>query len=95
MICFRKVTLTICSHRSAISAFHNKVNGRKIGEHPEVNSLIAGVFNRRPPQPKYTFIWGIQTIITLVKNNWANNSLLSDKDLTLKLTILLALTSGL
>ena len=50
---------TICFHRSAISAFHDRIQGKPVGEHPFVSALITGIFNERPPQPKYTFIWDV------------------------------------
>ena len=85
---------TICFHRSAISAFHDKVEGLSVGDHPQVSALIAGVFNKRPPQPRYCFIWDVQKVIDYIKSNLAANSELTDKLLTLKLTMLLALTSA-
>ena len=36
----------ICTHRSAISALHNNIEGRPVGEPTQVSSLITGVFNR-------------------------------------------------
>ena len=47
---------TINSHRSAISAYHNLVEGKPVGQHISVCNLITGVFNKNPPKPKYTFI---------------------------------------
>ena len=85
---------TICSHRSAISAFHEKVEGFTVADHPQVSSLISGVFVKRPPQPKYNFIWDVEKVIDYIRENLCDNSVLSDKLLTLKLTILLALTSA-
>ena len=40
---------TICAYMSAISALHHNIEGRPVGEHPEVSSLIENVFNNRPP----------------------------------------------
>ena len=54
---------TINNHRSAISAFHEHVLGKPVGEHPRVCALLTGIFNSRPPQPKYCFIWNVQTVI--------------------------------
>ena len=48
---------TINGDRSAISAYHEKVDGIPIGKHPKVYQLLSGVLNKRPPQPKYTVIW--------------------------------------
>ena len=73
---------TLCTHRSAISALHNNIEGRPVGEHPQVSSLITGVFNNRPPQPKYNFIWDVQLVLDYVKKELPNNSDLSDKLLT-------------
>ena len=43
---------TINNHRSAISAFHEQIQGKPVGEHPRVCDLFARIFNSRPPQPK-------------------------------------------
>jgi len=47
---------SIGNHRSAISAFHEPINGQNIGDIEQVSALIKGVFNKRPPQPKYSFV---------------------------------------
>ena len=47
---------TINNQRSAISAFHEQIQGKPVGKHPRVCTLLAGIFNTRPPQPKYCFI---------------------------------------
>ena len=47
---------TINSHRSAISGYHNYIDGKPVGKHPRVCALLAGVFNQRPPQSRYTFV---------------------------------------
>ena len=39
---------TIECRRSAISAFHNYVDGKPVDQHPEVCSLVSGIFNNRP-----------------------------------------------
>ena len=85
---------TINNHRSAISAFHEQIQGKPVGEHPRVCALLAGIFNSRPPQPKYCFIWNVQIVIEFIRKEWGRNQELSDKFLTYKLTMLLALTSA-
>ena len=50
---------TIWYHRSAISAFHDYVHGKPVGQHPEVCALVSGIFNNRPPQPRYMFVWSV------------------------------------
>ena len=78
---------TIFKHRSAISALHNNIEGRPVGEHPQVSSLITGVFNNRPPQPKYNFIWDVQLVLDYLKKELPNNSDLSEKLLTFKVNV--------
>ena len=86
--------LTINSHRSAISAYHSYVDGKPVGQHPRVCALLTGVFNQRPPQLRYTFVWDVKIVFVYLKTNVSVNSKLSDKDLTHKLTILRALSSA-
>ena len=52
---------TINNHRSAISAFHPKIEGFPVGQHPLVCNLLAGIFNERPPQPRYQQILSLIT----------------------------------
>ena len=61
---------------------------------PIICSLVAGVFNGRPPQPRLCFIWNVQTVIDFIKSEWGQNEDLSDKYLTYKLTMLFALISA-
>ena len=79
---------TIWPHRSAISALHNNVEGRPVGDHPQVSSLITGVFNNWPSQPKYNFIWNVQLVLDYLKKELPANSNLSDKLLGLKIAVL-------
>ena len=83
---------TINSHCSAISAYHDYVDGKLIGKHPRVCALLTGVFNQRLPQLRYTFAWDVEIVLVYLKTNMSDNSQLSDKDLTHKLTVLMALS---
>ena len=85
---------SIKCYRSAISSFHEKIEGLPVGQHPEVCTLLTGVFNLRPPQPRYSSTWDVQIVLEFMKNNWTDNESLPNKNLTLKLTMLLALTSA-
>ena len=38
-------------HRSALSAYHKKVDNYPVGQYPKVCSLMTGIFNERPPKP--------------------------------------------
>ena len=85
---------TINNHRSTISAFHEPIQGKHVGEHPRVCALLAEIFNSRPPQPKYCFIWNVQTVIEFIRKEWGKNQELPGKFLTYKLAMLMALTSA-
>ena len=82
---------TINSHRSAILAYHDYVDGKPVGKHPRVCALLTGVFNQRPSQPCYTFVWDVEIVLVYLKTSMSDNSQLSNKDLTHKLTVLMAL----
>ena len=84
---------TIGCHRPAISAYHGYVDNKSVDQYPHACTLLKGVFNQRPPQRKYVFIWDIQTVLDFVKSQWSGCDL-SDKVLTYKVVILLALSSA-
>ena len=84
---------TINGYRSTMSAYHEEVKGIPIGQHPKVCQLLSGVFNKRPPQPKYPIIWDISKVIDYI-STLSNNENLSTKIITLKLTTLLAILSS-
>ena len=71
---------TVNAHWSAISAYHNFINGKPIGKHPKVCAILTGIFNKRPPQPRYTFISDVDVVLTYIKNNMFVNSQLSEKN---------------
>ena len=68
-------------HRSAISAYHEKGDDMPVGQHPLVTSLMAGIFNSRPPQPRYIFVWDVQVVLNFIKKDWRISSSLTDQEL--------------
>ena len=84
---------TIAGFRSAISSYHDPIDGVAVGKHPRVSALITGVYNNRMPQPRYTFIWDVEIVLQYLSNLHSEKGL-SDKLLTFKLTMLLALTAA-
>ena len=84
---------TIDTHRSSISAVHDPIEGFSVGKHPKVCNLLTVVFNKRPPKPKYCFVWDVEAVLKYL-TCLPPNDLLSTKMLTLKLAMLLALTSA-
>ena len=81
---------SINCYRSAISSTHLPVQGFPLGQHPLVCRLLKGVFNSRPPQPRYKQTWEVAQVLKFLKEQGPNEKL-SLKDLTHKLAMLLAL----
>ena len=79
------------SYRSAISSVHERVDGYSVGQHPLVTRLMKGVFNNRPPLPRYTSTWNVQSVLLHI-SSWGGNDSLSLKQISLKTVMLLALT---
>ena len=57
---------TLNSYRAAISSTIPQVEGCPVGQHPLVFKFMKGVFNSCPPQPKYSWTWGVG----LVTSTW-------------------------
>ena len=79
------------TYRSAISSTHERVDGVNVGCHPAVTRLLKGVFNSRPPQPRYASFWDVGLVVQYLRKIGPNGEL-TLKQLTLKTTMLLALT---
>ena len=77
--------------RSAISSVHDQVDGVAVGQHPTVCRLLKGAFHERPPLPRYTATWDVQTVIQYLESLGPTTAL-PLKFLTFKLVMLLALT---
>lgn len=84
---------TLNVYRSAISMTHPTIDSVRVGEHPMVCQLLKGIFNSRPPQPRYSFTWDVSVVVEYIRGLGLNTSL-SLKLLTQKLAMLLALTSA-
>ena len=84
---------TINGYRSALSALHCEIDGHKAGQHPLVIRLMKGVFNDRPPVPRYSETWDVGVVLSHIKGQGDNN-VMSIKTLTHKLAMLIAVTSA-
>ena len=82
---------SVNAYRSAISSVHEKVDGVPIGQHPLVTRLIKGIFNVRPPMPRYSSTWDVQVILDYLESCGQSENL-TLKLLTLKTTFLFAFT---
>ena len=84
---------SINSHRSAIYAYHVHIDNNPIRQHPRVCTLMTGIFNNRPPKPRYTFVWDIETVLNYL-SELPDNLSLSIRVLSHKLSLLLSLTAA-
>ena len=76
--------------RGALSSLSLKFDGFRVGNHPLVVRYMKGVFHMKPPTPRYTCIWDVNKVLMYLRSMYPDQQL-SLKDLTLKLTMLMAL----
>ena len=81
---------TINVVRSAVSMIHEEVERIPIGQHPLVTRLMKGVYNLRPPKPRYTYTWDVDMVIQYIAGLGENTNLPAKK-LSQKLVLLMAL----
>ena len=84
---------TINTLRSAISMTHDEVDGTRIGQHPLVSRFLKGVFNNRPPAPRYSSTWDVDVVLNYIMN-LPHNEQLSFQCLSHKLAMLMALSNA-
>ena len=84
---------TINNYRSAISAIHPEIDGEKVGQKHTVKQVMAGIFNKRPPLPRYTNTWDVDVVLNHIQNMPSNKDLCL-KNLSIKTATLIALTSA-
>lgn len=84
---------TINTYRSAISSTVPHVEGATVGQHSLICKLMNRVFNKRPPEPRYSQTWDVSRVTKLFEN-WSDNSNLELKHLARKCAMLLALTGA-
>ena len=79
----------INSARSALSFYLNI----EVGSNRLVSRLMRGIFNTNPPTPRYNITWDVRDVLTLLRT-WSPMEGLQLDKLTMKLVMLLALTSA-
>ena len=85
---------TINSARSALSAFLIIDDGsHTLGSHPVVHRFMRGIFNMRPPAPRYSSTWDVKTVLDYLRKLSPARTL-GLPALTQKLTMLIALVSA-
>ena len=66
------------------------IDNNPIGQHPRVCTLMTGIFNNRPPKPRYTFVWDIEEVLNYL-SKLPDNLI---RVLSHKLALLLSLTAA-
>ena len=83
--------------RSAVSSIDNNVSviqdHTSGGKHFLVCRYLKGVFNKIKPVPIYNNIWSVDTVLNYLSLFWPLDEI-NLKELTLKLVLLIALTTG-
>ena len=86
---------TVCGYRSAISAFHEQIDGRRVGDHHHISKLIKGVFNVRPPLKPVPPAWDLDLVLnSLRKGPYEPFTTAHLKWITLKMVFLLAICTA-
>lgn len=88
-----KAYRSINVYRSAISMTHLTIDSLRVGEHPLACQVMKGIFDKRPPLPRYTQTWKVHQVTSYLEG-LGGNSELSLKQLSERLVVLLALTSA-
>lgn len=70
-----KAYRTINVHRSMISSTAHVHGAEPLGQHKLVTALMKSIFNRRPPQPKYTHTWSPDKVTDFLRNLGPNEAL--------------------
>ena len=79
--------------RGALSALGIKLDGTSVGSHALVIRYMKGVYNFRLTKRKYSGTLDVSSVLRQLKK-WSPVKTLSLKQLTLKLTMLIALTNA-
>ena len=77
----------------AVSMTHDLVKGLLIGQHPMVSRLLKGVYNLRPPKPRYVSTWDVDSVLRHITAMGENDSL-KLRDLSRKLALLMAMVEA-
>ena len=83
---------TIAAAKSVLSGIIHILGVSAISEHPLVIRLMKGVFNSRPPESRYHYIWDASQVICYLAS--LNNEISDFRTLSLKLVTLFTLLLG-
>ena len=71
-----------------------RVDGVVVGQHSIVSRLLKGAYHSRPPQPRYSSTWNVQTVLELFRAHSPSSAEEPLKALTLRLAMLLTLSGA-
>ena len=83
----------ICTARSALSGFLDIKGCASFGHDEKVKRFIKGVYELRPSFPKYSATWDVDIVLAFLENMTPVEQL-TDKEVSHKLAMLIALLSG-
>ena len=84
---------TVNTYCSTIASVHVMIDGVGVGKHPLVSRLTQGIFNSRPPKPRYRAVRSVSTVLAWVRSLPPLLDL-PLKWLPVKLVVLLALSNA-
>ena len=64
-----------------------------VGKHPLVCRFMKGVYNQRPPQPRYSSTWDVGVVLDHIRS-WGPTADLTQKEITVKVAKLQALANA-
>ena len=82
---------TVNTLRSAISTTHATIDNHTVGTHPLVVRLLKGMFNTRPPVPRYNGAWDVTPVVQSLRRSSEG---LTTLQLSKKVVTLLALSNA-
>ncbi len=86
-----KAYRSINVYRSMLSSTLKTIDGFDVGKHPMVMKVMQGIYNVKPPAPKYNNFWDVNEVLKFL--DWQANSETPFAKLSSKTVMLLALTS--
>ena len=84
---------TVGVYRSCVSQFHDLIDGHPVGDTPIILRFVKGISELQAPKPKVSTTWSVDKVVGFLQEVGPIESL-SLHDLSLKLAMLLALTSA-
>ena len=79
--------------KAALGTFVTLQNGQTLSQNQLISKFMKGVFNKKPPTPRYSSTWDVKIVLDFLRS-LSPLKKLTLRQLTLKTTMLIALTSS-